>query len=230
MKYNESSLFQDYKLIVSKLISKVDILKKIYCWRNSKVSIEFFKLINNLANKNMILDKTMIFFSQYVPYIYMSAIVIVFILGIKQNKCEYRKIAFSTVVITVINLILNLIIRSVFYVDRPFVHNRVNLLLPHDAASSFPSNHATGTMSIALGLGKYNRILGVIMTIVSIIVGFSRVYVGHHYPMDVIGAYIIVFATSYIYNLKLRSKIGNLYEIVEKKILTILGLKSVYNE
>jgi len=160
----------------------------------------------------------------------MAVIIIVFILGIKQKKCEYRQIAFSTVVITIINLMLNLMVRSMFHVDRPFVHNKVNLLLPHDKASSFPSNHATGTMSIALGLGKYDRILGMIMTILSIIVSFSRVYVGHHYPLDVIGAYIIVFATSYIYNLKLRSQVENLYEIVEKKIVTISGFKSLYNE
>lgn len=192
------------------------------------MNMELFRLINNLAHKNMLLDKTMLFFSQYVPYMFMAVTIIVFVLGIKQKKCEYREIAFSTVVITVINLMINLIIRSIFHVDRPFVHNEVNLLLPHDSASSFPSNHATGTMSIALGLGKYNRILGIIMTILSIIVGFSRVYVGDHYPMDVIGAYIIVYATSYIYNLKLISKVENLYEIVEKKITTILGLTPKY--
>ncbi len=195
-----------------------------------KMNMKFFRIINNLANKNVILDNTMIFFSQYVPYIFMAVVVIAFILGIKQKKSEYRKIAVSTVVITGINLIINLIIRSMFYVDRPFVHNKVNLLLPHDTASSFPSNHATGTMSIALGLKKYNRILGMIMTILSIIVSFSRVYVGHHYPMDIIGAYIIVFTTSYIYNLKLRSKVENLYGIVEKKIAIKLGLKSLYKE
>ena len=159
----------------------------------------------------------------------MAVTVIVFILGIKQKKCKYREIAFSTIFITIINMMINLIIRSIFHVDRPFIHNKVNLLVPHDAASSFPSNHATGTMSIALGLGKYNKTLEVIMTILSIIVGFSRVYVGDHYPADVIGAYVIVFATSYIYNLKLRSKVENLYRIVEKKMTTKLRFKSLYN-
>jgi len=187
------------------------------------MNMELFRIINNLANENTILDKIMIFFSEYGPYISMAAIVIVFILGLKQKNCENRKIAVSTVVVTVINLIINLIVRSIFHVDRPSVHNKVNLLLPHDSASSFPSNHATGTMSIAFGLEKYNKLLSRILTILSIIIGFSRVYVGHHYPMDVIGAYIIVFAVNYIYNLKLRSKVDNLYELVEKKIAERLG-------
>ena len=193
------------------------------------MNMELFRIINNLANKNTILDKIMIFFSEYGPYIFMAAIVIVFILGIKQKNCESRKIAVSSVIITVINLIINLIVRSIFHVDRPFIHNKVNLLVPHDTASSFPSNHATGTMSIALGLGKYNRILEIIMTILSIIVGFSRVYVGNHYPVDVIGAYVIVFATNYIYNLKLRSKVDNLYELIENKLAVKFGLQKLFN-
>lgn len=194
------------------------------------MNMEFFRVINNLANTNIILDKIMIFFSKDIPYIFMAIIAIIFILGITKKNVSYRKIVFNTFLVTVINLILSFVIGNVYYVNRPFVHNKVNLLFPHTADASFPSDHAIGTMSIALGVTKYNKLLSIILTIVSIIVGFSRVYVGHHYPMDVIGAYIMVFATSYIYNLKLRSKVENLYEIVEKKIVTILGVKSLYNQ
>jgi Membrane-associated phospholipid phosphatase len=194
------------------------------------MNMELFRLINNLANKNAAFDKVMIFFSNDVPYIFMAVTAILFILGIVQKKSEYRKIASSTVIFTIINLMINVIIRAIFHVDRPFVSNKVNLLVPHDTASSFPSNHATGTMSIALGLGKYNKILEIIMIILSIIVGFSRVYVGNHYPADVIGAYIIVFAASYIYHLKFSGKIEELYEIIEKKVATKFGLKALYKE
>jgi undecaprenyl-diphosphatase len=192
--------------------------------------MEIFRLINNLANKSAVLDKIMIFFSNYVPYIFMGVLAGLFILGVIKNNKEYRKASVNTVVFTVINLIINLTIRSIFHVDRPFIHNKVNLLVPHDTASSFPSNHATGTMSIALGLGNYNRVLGIIMTILSIIVGFSRVYVGNHYPLDVICAYIIAFITNYLYNLVLKSKIEELYTKIEKLLISKLKFdKNILN-
>jgi len=73
------------------------------------MNMELFRLINNLANKNGVIDRIMIFFSNYVPYIFMAVTVIVFILGIKQKKCKYREIAFSTIFITIINMMINLI-------------------------------------------------------------------------------------------------------------------------
>lgn len=60
------------------------------------MNIEFFRLINNLANKNSILDKIMIFFSKDALYIFIAALAIVFILGAIQKKSDYRKIAVST--------------------------------------------------------------------------------------------------------------------------------------
>jgi len=194
-----------------------------------KMNMELFRLINNLAYKNNVLDGIMIFFSKYVPYLFMAVIALVFILGVLKKNSEYRKATVSTFVFTVINLLLSFVIGNIYYVDRPFVHNDVNLLFPHVKDASLPSDHATGTLSIALGLGKYNKALRIILSILSIIVGFSRVYVGHHYPMDVISAYILVFVMNHIYNLKLRDKVENLYEAVEKKVTEKLGLKALHN-
>ncbi|AYD41348.1 phosphatase PAP2 family protein [Clostridium fermenticellae] len=183
------------------------------------MNMEFFRLINNLANKNIVLDKIMIFFSKDVPYIFMGIVALVFIWGIIKRNDNYRKASVNTFIVTVINLMLSFIIGSIYYMDRPFVHNKVNLLVPHVKDASLPSDHATGTMSIALGLGRYNRIIKIILTILSIMVGFSRVYVGNHYPLDVISAYIMVFITNYLYNLLLKNIIEEIYMKIEKLLL-----------
>ena len=190
------------------------------------MNLEVFRLINNLANHNAAFDTIMIFFSKDVPYLFMAVIAAAFFLGIASKNPVYRKAAFSTFLITAINLVIAFLIGSIYYVDRPFVHNEVNLLFPHAADASFPSDHATGTMSIALGLEKLSKPLSIVLLLLSLAVGFSRVYVGHHYPADVIGAYAIVSATSFIYNSKFRSRIENFYGMAEMKALSLLKIRT----
>lgn len=189
------------------------------------MNMELFTLINNLAGKNKILDQIMFCFSKYVPYIFMLIIAAVFVSGIVKRNIDFRKASVSTFIITVINLALSFIIGSIYYEDRPFVNNKVNLMYPHDKDASFPSDHSIGTMSIALGLGKYKKTLSRILIVLSIMVGISRIYVGHHYPVDVVAAYVIAYLTNYVYNKRLRNKIENLYESIEKGILTKLGFE-----
>ena len=52
----------------------------------------------------------------------------------------------------------------------------------------------------------------------SCIVGISRVYVGHHYPFDILGGYLIVILMSAVYNKFLKDKVSYLYLIIEERI------------
>lgn len=194
------------------------------------MNTELFRLINNLAYKNVLLDKTMIFFSKDVPYIFVLITAVLFIFGIIKNDSRCRRAVVSTFVFTLISLLLNFIIGNIYYINRPFVNSKVNLLFSHVKDASFPSDHAAGTMSIAFGILRYDKILSAVLTILSFIVGFSRVYVGHHYPSDVIGAYIIVFVIGCIYNLLLRRKVEHLYITVEKNIIAMLKGKKLYKQ
>lgn len=186
------------------------------------LNMGIFHMINDLANKNATLDHVMIFCSKYLPYIFALTIVVTFIVGMIKGEIKYRKMAVSTVVFTIINLILSFIIGKLVYSPRPFVGHRANVLYYHAADTSFPSDHATATMSIALGFGMFSKAMGWIYTILSVLVGFSRIYVGHHYPTDVIGAYILVIITSLIYNRFLKNIVSNIYECVERKIINII--------
>lgn len=182
------------------------------------VNLEIFRLINNLANKSMFLDKIMIFCSKWLPVIFALAVILVYLLGISKRNVRYRKVAVNTIVFTVINLIVSFIIGSVYYVDRPFVHHNVNLVISHAANASFPSDHVIGTFSIALGLRMFNKKLGNTLIVLSIIVGISRIYVGHHYPSDIIGALIVVLVMNIIYRNVIRNIVDTIYMRIDKLI------------
>ncbi|MBU3110623.1 phosphatase PAP2 family protein [Clostridium lacusfryxellense] len=56
---------------------------------------------------------------------------------------------------------------------------------------SFPSGHTTGAFSLAIIVALYFPIFGFITIPLAICVGLSRIYIGVHYPTDVIMGLII---------------------------------------
>ncbi len=171
------------------------------------MNLFLFRLINGLAYKNIFLDKIMMFSSKYITYIYGLIIFLYFIYGVIKNNRKVKYMAISIFILLLINISISYIIGLVYYVPRPFVGNKVNLLYPHSTSSSFPSSHAIGVMTIALGIRNRVKKFGYSLILISILVGISRVYVGHHYPSDVIAGFIIAFSSNYIYRKVIEGKV-----------------------
>ncbi|MGE0171587.1 MAG: phosphatase PAP2 family protein [Oligoflexales bacterium] len=106
----------------------------------------------------------------------------------------------TLVSIVVILLIVAFVDSFSYYAIKPYVNrirpckvlDGVRMLTGCAGWQSFPSNHAANAMAFAASfyfLGA--KRLGQLLIPLAFLVGFSRVYVGVHYPSDVLGGFLL---------------------------------------
>ena len=91
----------------------------------------------------------------------------------------------------------------------------VRLLVDGSRAFSFPSSHATNIFGAAVIFTSYYRPLWPFYFLLAILVAYSRIYVGLHYPFDAIGGAMlgVVCAGSVLY---VKKKLPDLIKYVKK--------------
>lgn len=72
----------------------------------------------------------------------------------------------------------------------------VRLLVPCGGGKSFPSSHAVNNFAFAVVMSYYFRRYRVIFYVVATFIALSRVYVGVHYPSDVVSGAIIGYSVA----------------------------------
>lgn len=94
---------------------------------------------------------------------------------------------------TIMSVGAGLMLKKVFEENRPCqaIHVVTVEACPGRTDYSFPSDHATFAVALALGIWLVNRKLGTIALALAAIEGFDRVYTGQHYPHDVFAAAIL---------------------------------------
>ncbi|WP_198029082.1 phosphatase PAP2 family protein [Actinoplanes sp. N902-109] len=75
---------------------------------------------------------------------------------------------------------------------RPFQSHHVHQLIAHDPGVSLPSDHATAAFTLAFGVCAFlHRGWGIVLLVAALAVGISRIWVGVHYPGDILAAVVI---------------------------------------
>ncbi|MEV1048050.1 phosphatase PAP2 family protein [Streptomyces sp. NPDC049916] len=91
-----------------------------------------------------------------------------------------------------IAIIVNIPIRGFVERPRPFNdHEGLEVLIHGKTDYSFVSDHSTLAMGIAVGIFVANRKFGFVAIGLALFAGISRIYMGVHYPTDVIGGFAL---------------------------------------
>ena len=112
-------------------------------------------------------------------------ILLVAILYFAIDKHLARRLFF----VTTISVGVNSIIKNIAKIPRPFASGEVTCVRPETATGySFPSGHTQSfaTWSTAGALRFRKRWFTVLVCVMILLVAFSRVFLGAHYPSDVI--------------------------------------------
>ncbi|WP_338453013.1 undecaprenyl-diphosphatase [Niallia oryzisoli] len=156
---------------------------------NNKV----FKLINQFSGRCSPIDLLMILISNKIRYVFIFVLIFMWF-----RNDSYKKVSYNAVKSMGITLLIHTLIKMFYFKPRPFIKHRVGILIPSKMDTTFPSKHTLLVFAISTSIFFYDRVLGSIMWVLSVLTGFSRIWVGHHYPFDIIGSAFIATITSAI--------------------------------
>ncbi|KFM95756.1 undecaprenyl-diphosphatase [Bacillus clarus] len=185
----------------------------------SQLNIDAFRAINDLGKQYSFLNSTMIFLAEYMVYFLGLIIIAYWFTQSRKNKMMIIQAMIAFVTAEIIGKLA-----GKFHLNyQPFaVLPDVNKLVNHAVDNSFPSDHTILFFSICFSFWLVRKKTGWLM--LAFCVAISRIWVGVHYPFDVVtGALIGSISALFSYWLTPKivfiKQLLNLYEKIEQNIL-----------
>lgn len=154
------------------------------------MDLYFFNAIHNLAGKSRLLDFFGIFFADYFGYfLILAAIVIIGMEPDWRKKFNYYALIALSLILS--RGILTETIRFIYARLRPFIALGFNPLIVEIDRGAFPSGHAAFYFALAGVMFLLNKKLGWRFIGAAALMGLARVFVGVHWPLDIIGGAVV---------------------------------------
>jgi undecaprenyl-diphosphatase len=109
--------------------------------------------------------------------------------------CELHQTAKLALLAVVLSHLVVQVMKRTIGRSRPAKVERFVSLVSEPDCFSFPSGHATASMSVALAYGTAFPLWAAPLLLLALLVGFSRVRLRVHYPSDVLVGQLIALGT-----------------------------------
>jgi undecaprenyl-diphosphatase len=148
-----------------------------------------FLMLNAPEHPGALLLAIALFFAEYAIW----AIPAVIALGWLWRSEHSRKILLQATASGLAGLLINQIIGLVWQHPRPFMIGLGHTFIVHAPDSSFPSDHLTLLWAVAFSflLHRSLRLEGLALALLGIPVAWARIYLGVHFPLDMVGAILV---------------------------------------
>lgn len=180
-----------------------------------KIDLTLLFFINKTIS-NPIFDKLFVLITVQENWYIVYAILIYFLLF--KFHWRGRAILITLVLtVTVADQLSSHLIKELVERIRP-CHDipDIRLLVPCGAGKSFPSSHAVNNFASAIVLGSFFKDYKTHFLVIASLIAISRVYVGVHYPSDVIAGAILGTLIGLLFVYIYQKTIFNIIEKQEK--------------
>jgi undecaprenyl-diphosphatase len=110
--------------------------------------------------------------------------------------CEVRRAAELAIATLVISHLLVQLVKRTVGRGRPSTGCDLSAAIREPDRFSFPSGHATASLAVALPYAVVFPLWGGPLLLLALLVGFSRIRLGVHYPSDVLVGQLIAIGTT----------------------------------
>ncbi len=152
------------------------------------LDLQLFRLINDWAGRFSWLDLTGIFLAKYAAFILCGVLILIFLFG-KQAYAK-RMVIVATVSGLLARFGVVTLIRLFYQRLRPIPVDAVHRLVVN-TDWAFPSGHTSFFFALSAAVTFYNKKLGFWFFVASFLMGVARIFIGVHWPTDILGGILV---------------------------------------